>query len=83
MSNVNKPQRKIFLSLDIKPKRVIKEFRVIEENLLEVGTTLNVSHFQKNGFSNFSITKKEAKVAPVCFALMIGQFAKTEMSEPC
>ena len=46
--NVKKPQRKIFTSLDIKPQRVIKEFRVIEENLLEVGTTLNVSHFEKN-----------------------------------
>ena len=46
--NVNKPQRKIFTSLDIKPKRVIKEFRVLEENLLKVGTTLDVSHFQKN-----------------------------------
>ena len=46
--NVNKPQRKIFTSLDIKPKRVIKEFRVLEENILKVGTTLDVSHFQKN-----------------------------------
>ena len=46
--NVNKPQRKIFTSLDIKPKRVIKEFRVFEENLLKLGTTLDVSHFQKN-----------------------------------
>ena len=46
--NVNKPQRKIFTSLDIKPKRVIKEFRVFEENILKLGTTLDVSHFQKN-----------------------------------
>ena len=46
--NVKKPQRKIFTSLDIKPQRVIKEFRVIEENLLDIGTTLNVSHFEKN-----------------------------------
>ena len=48
VSNVNKPQRKIFLSLDIKPKRVIKEFKVFEENLLKVGTKLDASHFQKN-----------------------------------
>ena len=46
--NVNKPQRKIFTSLNIKPKRVVKEFRVFEENLLKLGTTLDVSHFQKN-----------------------------------
>ena len=58
--NVNKPQRKIFTSLDIKPKRVIKEFRVLEENLLKVGTTLDVSHFQKNQIvdvTGFSIGK--------------------------
>ena len=46
--NVKKPQRKIFSSIEIKPKRVVKEFRVLEENLLKVGTTLNVSHFQKD-----------------------------------
>jgi len=45
---VNKPQRKIFTSIDIKPKRILKEFRVLKENLLEIGTTINVSHFQKN-----------------------------------
>ena len=46
--NVKKPQRKIFTSIDIKPKRILKEFRVLKENLLEIGTTINVSHFQKN-----------------------------------
>jgi len=58
--NVNKPQRKIFTSLDIKPKRVVKEFRVFEENILKLGTTLNVSHFQKNQIvdvTGFSIGK--------------------------
>ena len=28
LSNVNKPQRKIFSAIDSKPKRVLKEFRV-------------------------------------------------------
>ena len=45
---INKPQRKIFSSLESKPKKVLKEFRVIEENLLEKGTTIDVSHFEKN-----------------------------------
>ena len=45
--NVNKPQRKIFTSLDIKPKRVIKEFRVFEENILKVGTTYRCLTFSK------------------------------------
>jgi len=48
LSNVNKPQRKIFSAIDSKPKRVLKEFRVLEENLLEIGTTLDASHFEKD-----------------------------------
>ena len=48
LSNVNKPQKKLFSSNNINPKRVIKEFRVIEENLLEVGKVLNVNHFEKD-----------------------------------
>ena len=48
ISNVKKPQRKIFSSINSNPKRVLKEFRVLEENLLEIGTILGVSHFQKD-----------------------------------
>ncbi len=48
LSNVNKPQKKIFSSNNINPKRVIKEFRVIEENLLEVGKILKANHFEKD-----------------------------------
>ena len=47
ISNVKKPQRKIFSSINSKPKKVLKEFRVLEENLLEMGAILDVSHFQK------------------------------------
>ena len=47
ISNVKKPQRKIFASINSKPKKVLKEFRVLEENLLEIGAILDVSHFQK------------------------------------
>jgi len=46
-NNINKPQKKIFASIKINPKRVIKEFRVLEENLLEIGSTVNVNHFDK------------------------------------
>ena len=44
---INKPQKKIFSSLNINPKKIIKEFRVLEKNLLEIGSALNVSHFEK------------------------------------
>ena len=47
ISSVNKPQRKIFSSIDSKPKKVIKEFRVLEENFLELGTIVDISYFQK------------------------------------
>ena len=48
ISNVKKPQRKIFASINSNPKKVLKEFRVLEENLLEIGAILDVSHFQKD-----------------------------------
>ena len=48
ISNVKKPQRKIFSSINSKPKKVLKEFRVLKENLLEIGSILDVSHFQKD-----------------------------------
>tara|TARA_Y100000746_G_scaffold207944_1_gene196617 strand:+ start:52 stop:603 length:552 start_codon:yes stop_codon:yes gene_type:complete len=46
--NVNKPQRKIFSSINSKPKRVLKEFRVDESNMAEIGTKLDITHFQKD-----------------------------------
>ena len=45
--NVKKPQKKLFSSLNIEPKKIVKEFRVIEENLLELGSAINVTHFEK------------------------------------
>ena len=48
ISSVKKPQRKIFSSLDSKPKKILKEFRVIKKNLLKLGTILDVSHFKKD-----------------------------------
>ena len=38
ISHINKPQRKIFSSINIKPKKIVKEFRVDNDNILEVGT---------------------------------------------
>ena len=65
ISNINKPQRKIFSSIKIKPKKVLKEFKVDTENILEVGTKLNVNHFKVNQFidaSSISIGKGFAGV---------------------
>ena len=45
---IKKPQKKLFGSLNISPKKIIKEFRVLEKNLLELGSSINISHFQKS-----------------------------------
>ena len=65
ISYVKKPQRKIFSSSNISPKKIIKEFRVDNENVLDVGTKLNVDHFKVNQFidaSSISIGKGFAGV---------------------
>ena len=46
-NSINKPQKKLFASIKTNPKKIIKEFRVLEENLLEIGSTINVNHFDK------------------------------------
>ena len=50
IKKISKPQRKIFTSLDINPKKILKEFRVDSGSILELGTNLNVNHFKKNQF---------------------------------
>ena len=51
---INKPQRKIFTSLDIKPKKILKEFRVDNDTLPKLGTCFNVNHFEKNQYVDVS-----------------------------
>tara|TARA_B100000989_G_scaffold253843_1_gene202359 strand:- start:3838 stop:4482 length:645 start_codon:yes stop_codon:yes gene_type:complete len=65
ISNVKKPQRKLFSSINLNPKKVLKEFKVDNENILEVGTKLNVDHFKVDQFvdaSSISIGKGFAGV---------------------
>ncbi len=50
LKKINKPQQKLFANLKIKPKKIIKEFRVDENNILEIGSSLNVTHFKKDQF---------------------------------
>ena len=54
ISKVNKPQRKIFSSININPKEIIKEFKVDNENILEIGTVLKVDHFKVDQFVDVS-----------------------------
>ena len=51
--------------MKISPKKILKEFKVDNENILEVGTKLNADHFKVDQFidaSSFSIGKGFAGV---------------------
>ena len=54
IKKLKKPQQKIFADLKINPKKIIKEFRVDPENILEIGSSINVSHFKQNQFVDVS-----------------------------
>ena len=56
IKKINKPQRKIFTSLDIKPKKILKEFRVDNDSIPRLGTCFNVNHFEKNQYVDVSGT---------------------------
>ena len=65
ISKIKKPQRTLFSSNKIEPRKVLKEFRVDNDNILEVGTKLNVDHFKVDQYidaSSHSIGKGFAGV---------------------
>ncbi len=54
ISNIKKPQRKLFSTIKINPQKILKEFRVDTNNVLDVGTKLNVNHFKVDQFIDAS-----------------------------
>ena len=56
IKKINKPQRKIFTSLDVNPKQILKEFRVDNDSIPKLGTFYNVNHFKKNQYVDVSGT---------------------------
>ena len=56
IKKLKKPQQKLFANLKINPKKIIKEFRVDQENILEIGSNLNVSHFKQDQFVDVTST---------------------------
>ena len=65
ISHIKKPQRKIFSSIKLNPKKIVKEFKVDDDNVLDIGTKLNVNHFKVDQFidaSSISIGKGFAGV---------------------
>ncbi|MFT4091892.1 MAG: 50S ribosomal protein L3 [Asticcacaulis sp.] len=43
--NVSKPERERFAKAQVEPKAILAEFRVSEDNLIEVGAELSAAHF--------------------------------------
>ena len=45
VKNVSKPMRGVFAQAQVEPKRKIAEFRVSEDNLVDIGAEITVDHF--------------------------------------
>ncbi len=45
LNKVSKPMKKVFENANIPAKKILKEFRVSSENMIEVGKEMNVDHF--------------------------------------
>lgn len=58
LNKVAKPNRKLFADAQIEPKRHLKEFRVSADNILDVGTSLNVDHFTVGQYVDIAGTSK-------------------------
>ena len=56
IKKLKKPQQKIFADLKINPKKIIKEFRVDQDNILDIGSSLGVSHFKTDQFVDVTST---------------------------
>ncbi len=52
--NVSKPMRSYFAGSKIEVKRVLKEFRVTSENLIEVGSQITANHYVQGQFVDIS-----------------------------
>lgn len=49
-ANLNKPLKGFFAKASVEPRRVIKEFRVSSAALLDIGSSLDVDHFNLGQF---------------------------------
>ena len=54
LNKINKPNRKIFSKLNMNPQKVLKEFRIKNENDYQKGSVITVDHFKKDQFVDIS-----------------------------
>jgi large subunit ribosomal protein L3 len=53
-SKVSKSMKTVFANAKVEPRRLLKEFRVSEENMLEIGADVKASHFQTGQYIDVS-----------------------------
>lgn len=53
-SKVSKSMKKVFANAKVEPRQILKEFRVSEGNMLEVGTELKATHFEPGQYVDVS-----------------------------
>ena len=55
-SKLSKSMKGYYTKKNTEPKKTLKEFRVDSENILEIGSTISVTHFKKDQFIDASST---------------------------
>lgn len=53
-SKVSKSMKKVFANAKVEPRKILKEFRVSEANMLEIGSELKADHFKPGQFIDVS-----------------------------
>ena len=53
-SKVSKSMKKVFANAKVEPRQILKEFRVSEGNMLEVGAELKATHFEPGQYVDVS-----------------------------
>lgn len=53
-SKVSKSMKKVFANAKVEPRRVLKEFRVSEGNMLEIGAEVKATHFKSGQYVDVS-----------------------------
>lgn len=53
-SRVSKSMKKVFANAKVEPRQILKEFRVSDSNMLEVGAELKATHFEPGQYVDVS-----------------------------
>ncbi len=54
VSRVSKSMKKVFANAKVEPRQILKEFRVSDGNMLEVGAELKATHFESGQYVDVS-----------------------------